>query len=57
MGLKEAIENVHASRKRLEESRKALKKLEDERRKLQARVSAEASRDAGSPRRRRGSVY
>ena len=56
MGLKEAIENVHASRKRLDESRKALKKLEDERRKLQARVSDEASRDAGRGRRRRGSV-
>lgn len=57
MGLKETIENVHASRKRLDESRQALKKLEDERRKLQARISDEASRDAGSQRRRRGSVY
>jgi len=58
MGLKETIENVHASRKRLERSRQALKKLEDERRRLQTRVSGERSKDdvAGPERRRRPSV-
>jgi len=57
MGLKETIEHVHASRRRLDESRKALKKLEEERRKLQARAADEASNDAGRVgRRRRGSL-
>jgi dsDNA-specific endonuclease/ATPase MutS2 len=53
MGLREAIENVHASRKRLEESRQALKKLEEEFRRLQARVSGEKPKDTGPEKRRR----
>jgi len=56
MGLKEAMENVHASRKRLDQSRQALKKLEDERTRLQSRTSGERRKEAGPERRRRGSV-
>jgi hypothetical protein len=58
MGLKETIENVHASRKRLEKSRQALKKLDEERGRLQTRISGERSKGdgAGPERRRRPSV-
>jgi hypothetical protein len=52
MGLKETIENVHASRKRLERTREAMKKLDEERRRLQPQISKETPKDTGGTRRR-----